>query len=167
MSTTSLCFFTVGYGRWPAAQRAEKLQAALKAAGVDVLVDIRHSPCSASLSPKSNYRPTDMNLQPSGEGGIVAVAAAAGCEYLWLVQLGNPQKNDPAMTVFREHLAAPRERDWPARLGLGVVKAMVSNGERVALMCACKEYERCHRKLVAEALLAKLPAGTEHRDLKG
>ena len=160
-------FFTIGYGKWPTATRGSKLVAALKSARIDVLVDIRHSPCSASLSPKSNYRPTDMSLRPSGDGGIVAVAGAAECEYQWLVELGNPQKNDPAMTVFKEHLAASSEQCWPAWLGLRMVKGMVLKGERIALMCACKEYEKCHRKPVAEALLKLLPDGTEHRDLTG
>ncbi|MDB5307959.1 MAG: hypothetical protein JWO38_2161 [Gemmataceae bacterium] len=158
--------FTIGYGKWPAAQRAAKFLAALRAADIELLVDIRHSPCSSALDPANTYGPKEMNLQP-GEAGIVPLLAASGIDYLWAVELGNPQKNDPAMRVLKEHLAAPSGRGWPVSRGLGLVKELVLSGKRVALMCACPKYAGCHRKPVAEALLAILPEGTQHRDLSG
>ena len=161
----TLTFFTVGYGRWPSDRRVDRLTAALKAAGVDLLVDIRHSPCSASFSSNGRYGPTATSLRATGEGGIESLAAAAGCGYLWVVELGNPQKNDPTMRVLKEHLAAPPESNWPVARGLEHVKGLVLGGKRAALMCACGEYVGCHRKPVAEALLALLPPETVHRDL--
>jgi hypothetical protein len=158
--------FTVGYGRWPSAGRAGKLVAALKAAGVELLVDVRHSPCSSALDPASAYGPKETNLQ-AGDAGLVPLLAAGGIGYLWAVELGNPQKNDPAMRVLKEHLAAPPAAGWPVSRGLELVKRIVLNGKRVALLCACARYAECHRKPVAEALLRLLPDGTSHCDLTG
>lgn len=156
--------FTIGYGRWPAPQRAAKFLAALRTAGVELLVDIRHSPCSSALDPANTYGPKEMNLQPGG-AGIVPLLAGGGIDYLWAVELGNPQKNDPEMRVLKEHLSGPAGRGWPVARGLELVKGLVLGGRRVALMCACAKYAGCHRRPVAEALLALLPDGTLHRDL--
>lgn len=156
--------FTVGYGKWLAAKRGEKLLAALTTAGVELLVDIRHSPCSSALDPNNTYGPKETNLQ-AGDAGIVPLLARGGVGYLWVVELGNPQKNDPEMRVLKEHLAAPSDAGWPVARGLELVKGLVLGGKRVALMCACAKYAECHRKPVAEALLALLPEGTGHRDL--
>lgn len=158
--------FTVGYAKWPAAQRPEKLFAALKGAGVELLVDIRHSPCSSALDPDNTYGPKAMNLQ-AGDAGIVPLLARGGIDYLWAVELGNPQKNDPAMRVLQEHLAAPPESGWPVARGLALVKGLVLAGKTVALMCACAKFADCHRKPVVEALLKTLPDDTHHRDLNG
>lgn len=148
--------FTIGYGKWPAAQRSEKLVAALKAAGVELLMDVRHSPCSSALDPANTYGPKETNLQ-AGEAGFVPLLARAGIGYLWVVELGNPQKNDPDMRVLKEHLAAPPECGWPVSRGLELVKGLVLGGKRVALMCACAKFAECHRKPVVEALLKILP----------
>lgn len=156
--------FTVGYGRWPAPQRAAKFLAALKAAGVELLVDIRHSPCSSALDPANTYGPKEMNLQ-ARDAGIVPLLAGGGIEYLWAVELGNPQKNDPEMRVLKEHLSALPGSGWPVARGLELVRGLVLGGRRVAMMCACPKYAGCHRKPVAEALLALLPVGSQHRDL--
>lgn len=158
--------FTVGYGKWPAARRPDKLLAALKGAGVELLVDVRHSPCSPALDPSNTYGPKATNLQTGG-AGLVPLLARGGIDYLWVVELGNPQKNDPDMRVLKEHLAAPPDAGWPVARGLELVKGLVLGGKRVALMCACAKYADCHRKPVLEALLALLPAGTSHRDLSG
>src|SRR5437867_2889839 len=95
--------FTAGYGRWPVATRMESLIAALKDAGVTLLIDARHSPCASQMSSTSHYSAQDWNLQ-AGEKGIAALLRRAGIDYRWLVELGNPQKNDPKMAVLKEHL---------------------------------------------------------------
>jgi uncharacterized protein (DUF488 family) len=161
-----MTLFTIGYGKWPTATRGSKLVAALKAAGVELLVDIRHSPCASNLDPANAYGPKETSLQ-TGEAGIMPLLRAGGISYLWLVELGNPQKNDDRMRILQEHLAGGETSDWPAARGLKLAKELVLSGKRIALMCACAKYDECHRKAVAEALIELLPEGTEHRDLTG
>ena len=164
--TSALTFFTIGYRRWSGGTRPSSLVAALLTAGVDLLVDVRHSPCSSQIDPASNYGPKAMNLWAEADReGIVPLLADAGIEYAWCVELGNPQKNDPEMRVLKDHLAAPPAAGWPVRRGLDLVQGLIVGGRRVALMCACDKFAKCHRKPVAEALLKLLPAGTVHRDL--
>ncbi len=164
--TAPLTVFTVGYGKWPAAARPAKLLAALKGAGVGLLVDIRHSPCSSALDPANAYGPKETSLQ-AGPGGIVPLLRAGGIEYLWLVELGNPQKSDPAMAILKHHLAGGADSGWPAARGLKLAKELVLSGMCLAMMCACARYDECHRQPVARALLKLLPDGTQHHDLSG
>lgn len=145
---------TVGYGKWPTKTRWLALVAALRRARVATLVDIRHSPCSSSSDPQSSYGPRPWHL--GAEPGIDALLRDEGIEYRWLVELGNPQKTDPRMRVMRAHLA-DRRGHWPVHRGLDVLRTLVVDaGERCCLMCACKSYEACHRKLVAEAFRERL-----------
>jgi uncharacterized protein (DUF488 family) len=153
-----MTLYTTGYGRWPTKQRLERLVRALRAAGVTTLVDIRHSPCPSNLDPASNYGPRDWHLLEAGRG-LDGHLRRAGIDYLWLVELGNPQKTDPAMAVLRAHVAAADEA-WPVNRGLAQLHQLVlAEGERVALLCACKDYDDCHRKVIAEALSQRFFGG--------
>jgi hypothetical protein len=157
--------YTIGYGKWSTDRRAAALVAALKAAVVELLVDIRHSPCSSQTA-AGTYGPKPWTLQAEA-AGIRPLLAAAEIGYRWVVELGNPQKTDPDMRVLAEHLA-DAAGGWPVHRGLALVKDIVLGGKVVCLMCACDRYADCHRKLVAEALLGRhLPPGTAHRDLTG
>ncbi|CAN5913327.1 hypothetical protein BH23PLA1_BH23PLA1_43760 [soil metagenome] len=143
--------WTVGYGAWPAPRRAEKLVEALLHRGVTRLVDVRLNPCASDMQPGRPYGPKPWNLQ-AGTEGIVGLLAGAGIAYEWIVELGNPQRQDPASTILRAQLADPRG-EWPVHRGL----ERLANGVRepeavVALLCACKEASRCHRSLIAQAL---------------
>jgi uncharacterized protein (DUF488 family) len=145
--------FTVGYGAWPASKRLEKLIVSLRGAGVTSLVDVRHSPCSAAMKPGSHYGPKSWNLQASG--GIRDALNAAGIQYVWLVELGNPQKNDPNMEVLKAHLA-DTAAGWPVHHGLSDLAGIVErNPSGCCIMCACDKYDRCHRRLIAEALRSR------------
>jgi uncharacterized protein (DUF488 family) len=142
--------FTVGYGAWAPAQRLSKLIAALKSAGIKVLIDVRHSPCSAVINPDSFYGPKPWSLQ--ADGGIREVLESEGISYVWLVELGNPQKNDPQMQVLKAHLADPNG-DWPVHRGLARLAELVrTNPANCCIMCACERFQDCHRRLIAEAL---------------
>jgi len=146
-----MTLFTVGYGRWPTAQRVKSLMSALKAANVTMLVDIRHSPCPSNTNVKSNYGPRDWHLLDRGEG-LDGHLRRIGIEYIWMVELGNPQKTDPQMAVLRSHLEEPKV-PWPVNRGLSLVhELMQTRGKICALLCACKRYDDCHRKVIAEAL---------------
>ncbi len=147
-STETKTIYTIGYGRWPSQVRLAKLIHALKANGITCLIDSRHSPCSSSLS--GNYGPTGINLQAGGRDGIEPALLDAGIEYHWLVELGNPQKRDPAMAVLREHLA--QHERYPVGRGIKFMREIMDScpDNRVCLLCACKEVNHCHRKLIAE-----------------
>jgi uncharacterized protein (DUF488 family) len=148
--------FTIGYNKWKSKERIERLLEALSESGVTLLVDVRHSPCSPNTSLNAQYGPKDVNLQANGQG-LAAHLRAAGIEYRWLVELGNPQKNDPEMLILREHLA-DMEGNWPVQRGLRLLEELVRTPDaRVALLCACKEYDKCHRTLVADAFVRIMP----------
>ena len=150
----SIELLTLGYGRWPAKIRGPRLVQALKRARVELLVDIRHSPCASNLDPAHHYGPREWHVQPAGSG-IVTLLQDAGVNYLWLVELGNPQKTDPEMEVLRAHLSDPAG-GWPVHRGLEILRRLVlDERKRCCLMCACEKYEGCHRKVVAEAFVAR------------
>jgi uncharacterized protein (DUF488 family) len=142
---------TIGYGYWPTGNRLPRLLATLQEAEINLLIDIRHSPCPSSLKPQSHYGPRDWHLRHGGQG-IDEHLHHVGIEYHWLVELGNPQKNDPDMAILRAHLAQP-DRPWPVNRGLALLHQLVrEDGKQCCLLCACKNYDACHRKLIVEAL---------------
>lgn len=146
-----MTLYTVGYGQWETKERVACLLQALKAAEVTMLVDIRHSPCASNLEPRSNYGPKAWNLQVA-DGGIVPYLEREGIAYRWLSELGNPQKNDPAMAILRAHIASGDDQ-WPVNRGLTLLRPLVlDDGIRCCLLCECPRYDRCHRKLIAETV---------------
>ncbi|MEW4569097.1 DUF488 domain-containing protein [Tautonia sp. JC769] len=144
--------WTVGYGAWAAPVRADRLVKALADQGMTRLVDVRLAPCSADLDPARTYGPRPWHLQASGEAGIVALLGRSGIAYEWIVELGNPQRQDPSMAVLHAHLADP-SGDWPVHRGLARLADRVREPrEAVCLLCACAEANRCHRTVMAQAL---------------
>jgi uncharacterized protein (DUF488 family) len=120
-------------------------------ADVRLLLDIRHSPCASQIDPRSNYGPRDWHLQ-AGETGLASLLKNEGIDYRWLVELGNPQKNDREMKILKEQLASNDDR-WPANRGMEwLLMALSRMPSPIALLCACADYRRCHRTLIAETL---------------
>jgi Protein of unknown function, DUF488 len=142
----------VGYGAWPASKRAEGLVRTLLERGVTRLVDVRLSPSASDPQPGRTYGPKPWNLQTGRESGLVGLLGIAGIDYSWLVELGNPQRRDPAMTILRSHLDDPLGA-WPVHRGLDRLAALIRQpDEVVAILCACEDWRTCHRTLVARAL---------------
>jgi hypothetical protein len=140
----------VGYSAWPTPIRAGRLVEALETRQVSRLVDVRLNPCASDVK-AGRYGPKPWTLQP-GQAGIVGLLGDAGIAYDWLVELGNPQRHDKAMTVLREHLADPEAR-WPVHRGLSRLAGWVREaGAVVALLCTCANARSCHRSLIAQAL---------------
>ncbi|WP_169976874.1 DUF488 domain-containing protein [Tautonia rosea] len=143
--------WTVGYGAWAASVRADRLVKALVDRGITRLVDVRIAPCSSDLDPKRTYGPRPWHLH-AGEAGINTLLGQSGIAYEWIVELGNPQRQDPSMAVLRAHLADP-SGDWPVHRGLARLADRVRQpGAVVCLLCACAEANRCHRTVIAHAL---------------
>jgi uncharacterized protein (DUF488 family) len=146
-----LDLWLVGYGAWPAPKRAARLVEALRSRGVTHLVDVRLNPCASDPVAGRPYGPKAWNLH-AGREGVVGLMDAVGISYTWLVELGNPQRQDRSMNVLRAHLDDPAG-DWPVHRGLERLAAMVrEGGETFALLCACSIGRACHRTLIADAL---------------
>jgi hypothetical protein len=139
--------FTIGYNAWPASTRLVGMTAALTEAAVTMLVDIRHSPCPSDPTGRSAYGPKAWTLQK--DGGIVDGLKAVGIKYTWILELGNPQKNDRDMKILRWQLA-DKEGAWPVHRGLAQLSELVGEGYTCCLLCACKTYGQCHRSLISE-----------------
>ncbi len=128
------------------------LLAALRAAGVDLLVDVR----ALAVSRRPGFAKTR----------LAASLAGAGIEYRHLRALGTPADGRAAARagrhaemreVYAAHLATP-----DARAGLDALAALVQEGRRVCLLCFEADAAHCHRALVADALAARLRVAVEH-----
>jgi hypothetical protein len=144
--------WTIGYGRWPVASRARRLIDALSDAGITRVADVRLNPCASDPVPGRPYGPKPWNLQAGDDAGLVALLREGRIGYEWLVELGNPQRQDPAMRVLLAQLADPAG-GWPVHRGLLRLSELVREpNARVAILCACGTPSTCHRTLVAQAL---------------
>lgn len=130
--------FTVGHGRRPAAELME----ALREAGVATLVDVRRFPGSRR-NPQFN------------QGPLAATLAEAGIEYRHAVELGGRRSNEPGadrfacLGAFASYVAWMGSPEWQAAL------AGALEEERPCVMCAETPWQRCHRRFIAELLLAR------------
>ena len=129
--------FTIGYEGAPQAQVIERL----KAAGVDLLVDVR----AVAASRRAGFSKTIL-----GEN-----LKAEGVDYLHLRGLGTPKAGRDAArkghvaemrAIFADHMAEPQAQLEYARL-----KALAQE-RRVALLCFEADPAGCHRAVLAERL---------------
>ena len=118
----------------------------LKAAGVQLLVDVR--------AVAASRRPGFAKRQ------LAAGAEAAGIGYLHLRGLGTPAEGRHAVrnghpermrTIFADHLATDT-----AQADLAELVRLVRSGQRVCLLCLERDPKHCHRSIVAEALQERL-----------
>ncbi|HEX8361923.1 MAG TPA: DUF488 domain-containing protein [Longimicrobium sp.] len=130
----------------------KRFLAALKAAEVDLLVDVR----ALASSRRPGFAKT----------ALAAHLAGAGIEYLHLRSLGTPAAGRAAAragrhqemhAVFAEHLATPAAQE-----GLDTVEGLVKAGRRVCLLCLEADPTHCHRSLVADALAGRMPLRVDH-----
>lgn len=125
---------------------ADELAALLKAHGVDLLADVR-------AFPRSRRNP-QFNID-----ALPATLAASGIAYRHLPALGGrrPPRPDspnlgwrePGFRGYADYMDTP---DFAA--GLAALLALTRD-HRVAIMCAEAQPWRCHRSLIADALLAR------------
>jgi|ERR1017187_2580574 uncharacterized protein (DUF488 family) len=135
MPTDSL--FTIGYEK----RSFDEFLAVLKAAGIDVVIDVRET----AWTRKHGF----------SKSGLTTGLAAAGIEYVHARFAGNPKRLRAAATdhaeivaKYREHLSAsPRILDELDQLIDGYLAA----GKKVALTCYERHPDDCHRGVLAEA----------------
>jgi len=124
--------------------------AALKGAGVDVLIDVRAVPSSRRAGFSKRL--------------LAASLAEAGIDYVHLRALGTPKPGRQAaragrhaemVAIYEAHLAEPQAQFELAE-ALDIAKARPS-----ALLCYEAEAAHCHRRIVAERLTARHPFEVE------
>ncbi len=117
--------WTIGHSTHP----IERFLELLKGQGIQILADIRRFPTSRWPQFK----------QEALKGSL----AAAGIEYVHVAKLGGYRRGG-----YEEHTKTP---EFTA--GLEELVALASTG-RTAIMCAESVFFRCHRRYVADALVA-------------
>ncbi|MBX5466151.1 MAG: DUF488 domain-containing protein [Firmicutes bacterium] len=136
--------YTVGHG----SQSCEAFLAGLKSAGVGTVVDVRRFPASR----RHPHFSAD---------ALDAVLARAGIRYRWLRELGGRRRDeapDPATVAgwavagFRHYAAYMQTPEfWAA---LSVLEAWAAQ-DPVAVLCSERLWWRCHRRLIADALVVR------------
>ncbi|HEY1427282.1 MAG TPA: DUF488 domain-containing protein [Caulobacteraceae bacterium] len=124
--------------------------AALKGAGVEVLIDVRAVPSSRRAGFSKRL--------------LAASLAEAGIDYVHLRALGTPKPGRQAARagrhaemarIYEAHLAEPHAQFELAE-ALDIAKERPS-----ALLCYEAEAAHCHRRIVAERLTAQYPFEVE------
>jgi uncharacterized protein (DUF488 family) len=138
---------TIGY---EAATQAAVIDR-LKAAGVEVLIDVR----AVAASRRAGFSKTLLG----------ASLGDAGIEYVHLRQLGTPKPGRDAArkgrvaemrAIFEDHLAEPAAQ-------LELAKATeIARGKKAALLCYEAQACDCHRAIVAERICEALACPVEN-----
>jgi uncharacterized protein (DUF488 family) len=136
--------FTIGHSTHP----FDEFVTLLKQAGVDLLIDVRTVPRSRA-NPQFN---TDALPKPlaAAEIGYRHIAALGG--------LRHRRKSDgPSPNGFWQNASFRNYADYamtaPFRTGLAELETL-SRTHRCAIMCAEAVWWRCHRRIIADYLLA-------------
>ena len=131
--------FTIGHGT----RSAEELVECLREAGARTLVDVRRFP-SSRRHPQHN------------QAALAETLAETGIEYRHAVELGGRRSGEPGeeqfaclrVAGFRSYAARMGQAEWQEAL------ADVLAEPAPCFMCAETPWWRCHRRLIAELLVA-------------
>ena len=130
--------WTIGHG----VRTAEALLATLQRAGVETLVDVRRYPGSRR-NPQFNRAALEASLD------------SAGIAYRHAEALGGRLSGEPGaerfacMKAFAGYAARMGTAAWQAALGEALAEP------RPCVMCAETAWTKCHRRLIAELLVAR------------
>ena len=129
---------TIGHGRRP----VEELVECLREASVETLVDVRRFP-SSRRNPQFN------------QATLAATLAAADIAYEHAAELGGLRTKEPGEELFAclgqfaGYAARMRTTAWHTALDEALTQP------KPCLMCAETPWQRCHRRLIAELLVAR------------
>jgi uncharacterized protein (DUF488 family) len=132
--------YTVGHGVRP----VEELVATLCEADVRTLVDVRRFP-SSRRNPQFNQE------------ALAGALAGAGIAYRHAVELGGRRSGEPGEERF-SCIRVAAFRSYAARMGTAVWQDALAAElaqPRPCFMCAETVWWRCHRRLIAELLVAR------------
>jgi uncharacterized protein (DUF488 family) len=140
MQPVTQLIYTIGHGTRPVAE----LVACLQQASVETLVDVRRFPGSRR-NPHFN------------RDALAASLAAAEIEYRHSAELGGRRSAEPGeerfaclrVGGFRSYAARMANPDWQHALTDALARPMP------CLMCAETAWQRCHRRMIAELLVAR------------
>jgi uncharacterized protein (DUF488 family) len=132
--------FTIGHGTRESSELVETLQQA----GAHVLVDVRRFPGSRR-NPQFN------------QGHLSAALRDAGLRYRHGVELGGRRSGEPGedrfacvrTSAFRSYAARMARPDWQYALQEALAEPAP------CFMCAETDWRRCHRRLIADLLMAR------------
>jgi uncharacterized protein (DUF488 family) len=135
-----MSLFTIGHGVRP----LEELVATLQEADVRTLVDVRRFPGSRR-NPQFN------------QSRLRDTLAEAGIAYRHAVELGGRLSGEPGeeqfgclrVSAFRSYAARIGTAEWQDALARELAQP------RPCFMCAETAWQRCHRRLIAELLVAR------------
>lgn len=131
---------TIGHGTRP----AEELVACLREADVRTLVDVRRFPGSRR------------NPQ-FGQAALAQTLSMAGVGYRHAVELGGRLSGEPGeerfgcirVAAFRSYASRMGGAEWQDELGRALAEPSP------CLMCAETAWQRCHRRLISDLLVAR------------
>ncbi len=134
--------FTIGHSTRTIAEFLE----ALRAHGIQILVDIRSLPMSRRM-PHFNREAMEQSL------------AAASIRYVWIKELGGRRKkihNDsPHIAIRNDSFRNYADHMLTEEFQRGIDQLLELAGQsRTAYMCAERVYFHCHRMLVSDWLVA-------------
>jgi uncharacterized protein (DUF488 family) len=139
--------FTIGYEKaTPAAVMKE-----LARARIELLVDVR----AIAASRRTGF----------SKHALSAALEKAGIRYLHLQKLGTPVEGrhaarsgdfDTLRRVYESHLKKPE-----AKAALDELVAIVKSGERIALLCYCRDPKVCHRSRIVARVKTRTGAKVE------
>ena len=132
--------WTIGHGT----REIGELVEILGRVGVRTLVDVRRFPASRR-NPQFN------------QASLAASLADAGMEYHHAANLGGRRSGEPGENeftcirtpAFRSYVARMRRPEWQAALAAALAE------EAPCFMCAETTWQRCHRRFIAELLVAR------------
>jgi uncharacterized protein (DUF488 family) len=78
--------------------------------------------------------------------GTAATVEAAGYRYLWLPEAGNRAYRTPGAVEIAD-----------MKVAIEMILDRVAAGDRVALMCVCRDVRTCHRLVLADELQRRVP----------
>ena len=139
--------YTIGYE----GASLEDFVATLQAAGVQTLADIRER----AQSRRKGFSKT----------ALIEALASAGIRYVHFRELGDPKEGRDAArsgnwAKFREVFSSVMKTD-EAEAALQDIGSRAVR-ESVCLLCYERDHRTCHRKIVSEALEARLDVRTTH-----
>jgi uncharacterized protein (DUF488 family) len=132
--------FTIGHGARPADELVEMLQNA----AVQTLVDVRRYPGSRR-HPQFNQQALANSLAP------------AGIAYRHALELGGRRSGEEGEERFT-CIRTPAFRSYAARMGRSDWQQALENAlaePAPCFMCAETPWQRCHRRFIAELLVAR------------
>ena len=121
--------YTIGYGNYP----IDRVITFLQNVSIDVIIDVRSSPYSR-FNPHFNRENLENSLNRS-DIGYRHMGDTIGGRY-----------TDPGLLFPDGTVDYRKVRDTePFREGISQLLSIIASGKKIALMCAEKEPEHCHR----------------------